>query len=280
MSSISNLTPAQKQNALILIQSAINKGITSTKSHAALLSIALKEGGLRLLVSEGSYSKTSNIQIRKIFKTKTAALSDAVINDLKSNDVRFFNFVYNGVAGNGPTDGYTFRGAGANQLTGRGNFKAIGVKIGVDLEANPDILRTNAKVAADAFVQYFINSFANAKNIKATIKVDGKDVKVPVLSLYNSTGINDFKNTTDSVNAFYHANAGWGKTAEAIKADPTGGLAKAKSTVNDFYAVVSKGVTENKGVAGTGLFFLTVTVLAIINRKKISAWISKQKTKK
>lgn len=179
----------------------------------------------------------------------------------------FFDFVYNGIAGNGATDGYKFRGRGYNQLTGRGNYRANGKKIGYDLEFNPDLLSTNATVAADSLIQYFKDTFETAKRL-------GK------LAQYNSTGINDFKSAQDSVGAFYHANAGWGKTAAAIQADPTGGLAKAKSTVNDFYTLVSKGVTENKGVAGGGLFFLILAGVAIYKRKAIGEFFKKQTTKK
>lgn len=279
MSIVAKLTTEQKQNASILIQRAIAKGITNHFAHASLLSIAQKEGNLKLLISEGGYNNTSNTQIRKIF-SKTRYLSDSALTALKANIPAFFNFVYNGIAGNGPTDGFLFRGAGPNQLTGRGNFRAIGKKIGVDLEANPNIIRTNPTVVADAFIQYFINAFINAKNIKTTIIVNEKEVRVPVLSIYNTNGINDFKTLNDSLGAFYHANAGWGKTAEAIKADPTGGLAKARSTVNDFYTIVSKGISENKTATGGGLFFLIALGVAIANRKKIAAWIDKQKTKK
>lgn len=237
MSQVATLTIEQKKNASILIQRAIAKGITNRNSHAALLSIALKEGGLNLLISEGSYATTSNDRIRKIF-SKTKALSDAQLNSLKINVKAFFNFIYSGVAGNGANDGYLFRGAGPNQLTGRGNFRAIGKKISVDLENNPEILRTNPTVAADAFIQYFIDGMETGKRL-------GK------LAQYHSTGINDFKNTTDSLGAFYHANAGWGHTTQQIQADPTGGLAKARSTVNDFYILVS----DNKAATGGGFFF-------------------------
>jgi predicted chitinase len=278
MSVLVKLTPAQKQNASILIQRCIVKGITNHYSQGAILSIALKEANLNFAAKEISYGKTPNERIRTIF-SKTKYLSDAILNSLKINTKAFFDFVYNGIIGNGPGDGYRFRGRGYNQLTGRANYRANGLKIGYDLESNPDLLSTNAVVAADSLIHYFISSFEVAKKLKATIIVNDKEVKVPVLSLYHTTGINDFKNTTDSVGAFYHANAGWGKTIAAIKADPTGGLAKAKSTVDDFYTIVSKGISENKTATGGGLFFLIALGVAIANRKKIAAWIDKQKTK-
>lgn len=265
MSAVSKLTAVQKNNASILIQRCIAKGITNHYSQGAILAIALKESNLNYAAAEVSYSKTSNERIRTIF-SKTRGLSDATLTALKNNVKAFFDFVYNGIAGNGANDGFKFRGRGYNQLTGRGNYRANGLKIGYDLENNPDLLSTNPTVAADSLIQYFKDTFETAKRL-------GK------LAQYNSTGINDFKNTNDSLSAFYHANAGWGKTAAAIQADPTGGLAKSKSTVNDFYTIVSKGVTENKAATSGGVFFLIALVIAIANRKKISEWISKQSNK-
>jgi predicted chitinase len=261
MSIVSTLTPAQKANANILIARCIAKGITNHFSQGSLLSIAEKESKLNLTAIESSYKNTPNARIRKIF-SKTASLSESALTALKSNDVAFFNFVYNGIAGNGATDGYKFRGRGSNQITGRGNYRAIGKKIGVDLESNPDLLSTNPQVAADAFIQYFIDGMQNGQRL-------GK------LKIYNSTGINDFKTLNDSLGAFYHANAGWGHSVAQIQSDPTGGLAESKKTVNDFYTLVS----NNKTATGGGLFFLTLTVIAIWKRKAIAEWIKKQTTK-
>lgn len=265
MSAVAKLTPAQKQNVSVIVSRCIAKGITNHFSQGAILSIALKESELNPAAKEVSYKTTPNDRIRSIF-SKTKPLSDAQLSALKNNDVAFFNFIYNGVAGNGIADGYKFRGRGYNQLTGRANYRSIGQKIGYNLELNPDLLATNPAVAADALIQYFMNAFATAKKL-------GK------LKTYNSTGINDFKTSKDSIGAFYHANAGWGHTKEQIQADPTGGLAKAKSTVNDFYTLLSNGITENKTATGAGLFFLMIMGVAIYNRKKIATWLDK-KTKK
>ena len=55
----------------------------------------------------------------------------------------------------------------------------------------------------------------------------GKELKLGIVQQYHVNNINGFINYTDALNCVYHANAGWGKSIDAINADPTGGKAKA-----------------------------------------------------
>ncbi len=58
---------------------------------------------------------------------------------------RIANYVYADRMGNGPEtsgDGWRFRGRGILQVTGRATYRDVGGFLGVDLEADPDLLAT------------------------------------------------------------------------------------------------------------------------------------------
>lgn len=64
------------------------------------------------------------------------------------------NVVYESRMGNGNRntgDGWRFRGRGYLQLTGRVNYKSFGGFIGVDLEANPDLVATQYPLTSAAW---------------------------------------------------------------------------------------------------------------------------------
>lgn len=64
------------------------------------------------------------------------------------------NKVYGGRMGNvDPGDGFKYRGRGLMMVTGRNNYRALGKILGLDLEANPDLLAqpVNALKAAIAW---------------------------------------------------------------------------------------------------------------------------------
>lgn len=66
------------------------------------------------------------------------------------------NKVYGGRLGNtGPNDGWLYRGSGLIQCTGKDNFFLVGNAIGIDLVANPDLLRADPGVALRASVAWW-----------------------------------------------------------------------------------------------------------------------------
>ena len=209
-------------NKDIIINELQAAGITNKYSVAAILAIIDKESGFKPQ-REISYANTSNAEIRRIFENRTKNLSDAVLNDLKKDRIKFFNFVYGGKYGNSNTEGNLYSGRGFNQLTYKGNYKVYGDLLGLNLVDNPDLVN-DPKIAAKVVAVYFIRNFK--KN--ATI----------VKNRYGAKNINDFTDANTAVNAFYNANAGFGKdTSKAI----TKGKTKALKKVSSF-------LTAEKGI--------------------------------
>ena len=213
-------------NRDLVIKALNDAGINNQYSVAAILSIIDKESGFKPQ-TEISYRNTDNADIRNIplFKKQLANLTDAELTILKKDDIKFFNKVYNNIAGNGPLDGYTYRGRGFNQLTGKGNYQKYGEILGLNLLNNPDLVN-DPKTAARIVAAYFIRNFKN----NATI----------VRNRYGANNINDFKDTTTAVNAFYNANAGFGKDTSKIV---TKGKTKALKKVNSYM-----NITPAKGL--------------------------------
>lgn len=64
------------------------------------------------------------------------------------------NRVYAKKLGNGDEasgDGWRYRGSGYKQLTGRGNYREIGLLVGMDLEGDPELARVPEAAARVAF---------------------------------------------------------------------------------------------------------------------------------
>lgn len=220
MGYIETLNPEQKNNAAIILREARKKGVTNTFTQEALLAVASKECEFKLH-KEASYAHTPNDRIRAIFGHHFDGVTDDQLNVIKASDKLFFNKVYGNMYGNGPDNAWMYTGRGFNQITFLGNYKAIGLRIGVDLVGHPELL-DSPEVAAQAFVQYFIDRFHS--------------ITAEAIAEDHSVDINGFKNIDDALMGIYHANAGWGTK---VFPDVTGGFAKAKSRVNEFSAFIS-----------------------------------------
>jgi predicted chitinase len=217
------LSAQAAQNVKFIISELEKNGITNKYSIAAILAIIFKESSF-IPQSEKSYCKTSNERIRAIFGNRVKQLTEQELNTLKSNDNNFFDLVYMtnakslGLGNDKGGDGFKYRGRGFNQLTGKYAYNIYGNLLKVDLLNKPDLLN-NVDIATKQMILFFKRRFEEKNN---------------KLKQYNSTGINDFKSLKDAINAFYHANAGWGNSTEKIKKDPTGGLKKAFEFANKF----------------------------------------------
>lgn len=207
------------ENKKVLIQVMGKLGITNKFTKAAILAICQKESGF-VPKNEATYAKTSASRIKSIFSSMRK-YSDAEVDSIKKNPKKFFDIIYGSKYGNGPSDGYNYRGRGFNQITFKDTYKKYGAKTGKDLVGDPDLLNT-VEVAAEALVYFFKNG----------MKLLSSDQK----SKYRTSGdINDFKTLEDAVGAMYHINAGLGNSYATLVKDPTGGRKKAFAYSGDLY---------------------------------------------
>lgn len=88
---------------------------------------------------------------------------------------KLIDSVYGGRNGNrlGTNDGSVFIGRGLSQVTGRGNYDALGAKVGLDLVNDPELVNEPAN-ALECGVADFVTCgclpFANADDVKGVTK--------------------------------------------------------------------------------------------------------------
>lgn len=137
---ISELNPNQLTAAKAIIKAfrdtwADNGVKCSNILIAGALGLGYEETGLEIK-PETSYRNTPASRIRQVFGLMFKGWKDLDIDKLKVDDVEFFSKVYQGINGNmpGTHDGYIYRGAGFNQITGRGLFQLAGGVTADDLK--------------------------------------------------------------------------------------------------------------------------------------------------
>lgn len=94
-------------------------------------------GGLVILRESLNYKTPS--RLRQVWPSRFGSKSDEELLKLCSNEKGLASIVYNGRMGNraGTDDGYTFRGAGYLQTTGREGFIKYGKLAGIDFSKDP-----------------------------------------------------------------------------------------------------------------------------------------------
>jgi len=251
-----NLDSEQLSNVDVIVNSLVQVGITNKFSQSAILSICAKESNLKPSV-ESSYKSTSTNRIRKIFPNYVSDLNDDQIEEIKKDDIRFFDKIYgilsnrerdsNGhVYGNSiEGDGYKYRGRGFNQLTFKSNYKKIGDILGLDLVNNPDILNEDISSASKVLIQYYITSFKSApRDVMSAFGVNKSSTPIQT--------INNIDSLKSAVQCFYQSTAGWGGWRNKVikyeqgsylssngdlvfPSDPIGGYSRARNLAPLFY---------------------------------------------
>lgn len=209
-------TGEKSKNIDLIISEANAEGVTNPHAIVAILSVIGKESGF-IPKSEHSYKNTSNSRLRSLFGKKLSGYTDQELEQLKQNDIEFYDVIYGNIAvQNGfhtwnnksgdpvlPGDGYKYRGRGFNQLTFKQSYKEYAKITGVDIVNNPDLLN-DPKNAAKVSVKFLLNR----------LKTKGIDP-------------NAFKDTNEAIGKVAAANAGWGK-------DPSMAIANANKISPNF----------------------------------------------
>lgn len=147
--------PACEVYAPAIWSAAIEFGQDAPNRLAAMLASAANESGQLTKFEEMSWFATPWARAISMFHYCPSQTNYEAWKGLgrAEFDRRFFDAVYGPMMGN-RGQGYKYRGLGLGQLTGHDNDKQIGEAIGVDLVANPELMRDDPVVGARAFAAY------------------------------------------------------------------------------------------------------------------------------
>ena len=243
------ITKNQKDNSKIVLQELTQQGIKNPLIRDAILLVAFKESGFLPKV-EKCYTNTNNDSIRRIF-SRLRNQNDEFINNLKKDCKAFFDYVYNGVAGNGPDDGYNFRGRGFHQITGEANYRLYGSLIKQDLLKNPDLV-LQPKIASQVLAQYYLATPTNW-----------------LKKSYGYNSLNDVNNWNDAKKIIYHVTAGIGKSKKSLfETDATKGW----QYINQNEKKILSGLSENNDWLTT---LVLIGSIVFFFSKSGQSWIKK-----
>jgi putative chitinase len=139
---------------------------------------SLKYSGKRLYELFGPNQKRNKVRFKTLDEAKAAAAK---------GEEHIASLLYDGrkdLGNDKEGDGWKFRGRGFIQLTGKDNYRRYGKRIGVDLEANPD-LANDPEIATKLAVAYFADKKKKGVDFKdpvaLTRAVGPADPKAPQL---------------------------------------------------------------------------------------------------
>jgi putative chitinase len=155
--------------------------ISTPKRIAAFLSqIAVESNQLRH--THELWTSRKNFKLPGVHRTKFTA----------KNEKDYFEHWYGkrlkGLGNETEEDGYTYRGRGAIQITGRANYESIGKAIGKPLLEQPDLLESDPEVDMLASAYFFS---VRAHLLPVADKVNSSDqFSVYVTNLHLTKGVN------------------------------------------------------------------------------------------
>lgn len=147
--------------------------INTRNRQAAFIAQAMQESTKFTRLEENLYYTTAD-RLYSVFHNRFTSVDDAAL--YLRNPKKLANHVYANRNGNGPEatgDGWTYRGRGIGQITGKGNYLAVDGAMGTNYTQNPDQL-AQPRDACLAFGNYWVrnscNALADAGNIDAVTR--------------------------------------------------------------------------------------------------------------
>ena len=213
-----------REDMIALIEANMEKyGITNSYMKNAMMGIILSEGGFKGVAEDMYYTtpgrlaevwstfstyKNSKGQTIRAPKGQGSKYANALAKSgkyIKDPDA-LGNFIYGNRMGNDqPGDGYKYRGRGLNQLTGKGAYKSLGDKLGVDLVSNPNLLIQNPELQAELAVKFLADRINTT--LPRLVKKNSKYAK-----RFPNLDYNNYTNQEDASYLLTSANAGFGNT--------------------------------------------------------------------
>ncbi len=174
-----------EQGNEVLTRFAINK--TEQRFCHFMAQVGHECGGFTIVEESGAYSAPGIMRIFGVGRhsasvTDSEAQQIAAIQPVSKRAEVLFERVYGparsprkarDLGNTQPGDGYRYRGRGFLQITGRSAYREMGKRIGIDLEANPDLAGQplGALMTAAAFWESRkLNTYADQDNIELITK--------------------------------------------------------------------------------------------------------------
>jgi putative chitinase len=162
-----------------LLSDAMAAEITSPKELANFMAqVTHESNGLTHLEESFRYTKGNfQIPVDSAWQEGDTALTAARLEALQGKPEKLAELMYGGRSGNDqPGDGYTYRGRGYIQLTGKANYREAGNALGLDLVKHPE-LASEPQNASKIATWYWENKVPGAarEDVRAATKaVNGK----------------------------------------------------------------------------------------------------------
>ena len=161
-----------------LLHHAAKSGITSAKEIANFMAqVSVESNGLTHLEEGFRYAQNNaQIPVKYAHREGEQVLDAARLEALHGKPEKLAELIYGGRMGNDqPGDGYTYRGRGYMQLTGKENYAKAGKALGLDLLKHPE-LAAEPEHASKIAIWYWEDRVPKAAHEdvkKATLAING-----------------------------------------------------------------------------------------------------------